>query len=249
MSWNPEAIAYRQTRGGPRMLRRPGGGLSLHYDTDDNRRLFSCTNLVYETVPASDSYTWSVAPALAWKPVPSVYLSFGPSLERNVVDAQYVRAVEAEAGEVPDDFGGFHYVFARLDQTTVAASLRLNVTFTPTLSLQTYLQPFVSAGRYTDFKELASSCSYDFIHYASATEAPVNPDEPADPSFNVKSLRGNAVLRWEYRPGSVLYFVWTQVREDFEPFGDLRFGPSTRRLLDTAADDVFMVKATYYLGL
>ena len=57
------------------------------------------------------------------------------------------------------------------------------------------------------------------------------------------------MLRWEYRPGSVLYFVWTQSREDFEPRGELSFGPSTRRLFDAAADDVFMVKATYYLGL
>jgi hypothetical protein len=150
---------------------------------------------------------------------------------------------------VPANFGGLHYVFARLDQTTVLANIRLNVSLTPNLSLQTYLQPLISAGRYTDFKELARARSYDFIHYASADEAPVNEGEPPDPSFNIKSLRGNAVLRWEYRPGSVLYFVWTQLREDFEPQGELRFGPSMRRLLDAEADDVFMVKATYYLDL
>ena len=86
--------------------------------------------------------------------------------------------VAATGGEVPDDFGGFHYVFARLDQTTVAATIRLNVSLTPNLSLQTYLQPLISAGRYTDFKELARSRSYDFIHYASAAEAPGDPDEP-----------------------------------------------------------------------
>ena len=57
------------------------------------------------------------------------------------------------------------------------------------------------------------------------------------------------MLRWEYRPGSVLYLVWTQLREDFEPQGELRFGPSTRRLFDAEADDVFMVKATYYFDL
>jgi len=56
------------------------------------------------------------------------------------------------------------------------------------------------------------------------------------------------VLRWEYRPGSVLYFVWTQERADFVPDGDLEFGPSTRRLLDAPVNDVFMVKLTYHLG-
>ncbi len=261
MSWNPEATSSRQTRGGPRMLRRPGGGFSLHHDSDDNRRFFTCTNLVFETVPGTDSYTWSVTPKIGWKPVPSVYLSAGPSIERNVADAQYVTAVGA-AGEVPADFGDMRYVFARLDQTTVAASIRLNVTFTPNLSLQTYLQPFVSAGDYSDFKELARTGSYDFVHYGrdggSSYDAATGIVTPAgggtpfvleDPSFNYKSLRGNAVLRWEYRPGSVLYLVWTQERTDFEPLGELRFGPSTRRLLDAPANDIFLVKLTYYLSL
>jgi hypothetical protein len=117
----------------------------------------------------------------------------------------------------------------------------------------------ISAGRYTDFKELARSRSYDFIHYGQAPGTSYQGDTVTtgggtrfalgDPSFNFKSLRGNAVLRWEYRPGSVLYFVWTQERTDREDAGDLRFGPSTRRLFDAQASDIFMVKATYYLSL
>jgi hypothetical protein len=258
--WFPEATANRQTRGGPRMLRRAAGDLGLHYDTDENRRLQSCTNAGIEVTPATDSYGAYVTPALAWKPSPRLYLSFGPTLERNVVDAQYVTSVEAPTGEVPADFGGRRYVFARLDQTTVAASIRLNVTFTPNLSLQTYVQPYISAGAYTDFKELARAGSYEFIHYGpdavaspeGMTVTPAGGGTPfafGDPSFNFKSLRGNAVLRWEYRPGSVLYFVWTQERSDEEALGDLRFGSSTRRLFDAQADDIFLVKATYYLDL
>jgi len=200
-----------------------------------------------------------VTPKLAWKPSPRLYLSFGPTLERNVQDAQYVTSVAAP-GEVPADFGGRRYVFARLDQTTVSASVRLNVTFTRDLSLQTYVQPFISAGRYSDFKELERAGTYDFVHYGQApgtsyadgtvTPAPGGtPFALGDPSFNFKSLRGNAVLRWEYRPGSVLYFVWTQERTDEEALGDLRFGPSTHRLFDARANDIFMVKATYYLDL
>jgi len=57
------------------------------------------------------------------------------------------------------------------------------------------------------------------------------------------------VLRWEYRPGSVLYFVWTQQRTDAEALGDLRFGHSVRRLFDAQAEDVFLVKATCHLEL
>jgi hypothetical protein len=254
--WFPEATANRQTRGGPRMLRRAGGDLGLHYDTDENRPLSSCTNTGIEGTPGTGSYDWYVTPALAWKPSPRLYLSFGPTFEHNVADAQFVTS-GAAPGEVPADFGGLRYVFARLDQTTIAASIRLNVTFTPTLSLQTYIQPFISAGSYSDFKELSRAGAYEFVHYGAAYNTATDTVTTAagtqfalgDPSFNFKSLRGNAVLRWEYRPGSVLHFVWTQERTDSEELGDLRFGPSTRRLLDARANDIFMVKATYYLDL
>ena len=259
VDWFPEATANRRTRGGPLMLRRGSYSAYLHYDTDDSRRLFSCNNLYWEEEPGTGSYDWSVTPSLVWKPSARLYLSLGPTLERNVQDAQYVTSVAAP-GEVPADFGDRRYVFARLDQTTVAASIRVNVTLTPDLSLQTYVQPLISAGRYWGFKELARAGTYDFIvygrdagtSYLDGTVTPAGGGTPfalPDPSFNIKSLRGNAVLRWEYRPGSVLYLVWTQQRSDEEALGGLRFGPSSRRLLDAPADNIFLVKATYYLHL
>jgi hypothetical protein len=69
------------------------------------------------------------------------------------------------------------------------------------------------------------------------------------PDFNFKSLRGNAVLRWEYLPGSVLYFVWTQSRSDYENAGEFQFKKSVDRLLDARADNIFMVKFTYWLNM
>jgi len=196
-----------------------------------------------------------------WKPASNFTLSVGPGLDRAIEDAQYVTKVAAP-GEVPADFGGLRYVFARMDQTTLSANIRLDVSFTRNLTLQTYLQPLISAGRYGDFKELARSGSYDFVLYGRDNGTTFDPAtgivDPGgggtpfalpDPSFNFKSLRGNAVLRWEYRPGSVLYLVWTQERADYEGMGGLRLGPSTRRLLDAPANDIFIVKATYHLSL
>jgi hypothetical protein len=243
---NPIAAAYdnRRTRGGP-LVRLPAGLQSdVSVTTDRTRRVVWGFELGGFRRPAAGSWNWSAGPSVTWKPVSSLALSLEPGFERNVEDAQYVTSAAAP-GEVPADFGERRYVFARLDQRTVSANVRFNVSFTPNLSLETYLQPLVSAGEYTDFKELARSRSYDFVHYDEAGAPLALPD----PSFNFKSLRGNAVLRWEYRPGSVLYFVWTQERTDFERLGELRFGPSTRRLFDAEADDVFMVKATYYLDL
>jgi hypothetical protein len=254
----PPTTNVRRSRGGPRMLEHEGGYGTVTFSTADRRRLVFSFYGTRNWTPAAGHGTdiYEIKPALEWKPASNLSLQVGPDVQRVIEDAQYVRRVDAP-GEVPADFGDSRYVFARMDQTTVAAEIRLNISFTPRLSLQTYLQPLVSAARFSDFKELARAGSYDFEHYgalydpATATVSPAGgtPFALHDPSFNARSLRGNAVLRWEYRPGSVLFFVWTQSRNDAEAIGDLQLRHSTRRLFDAEADDVFLVKATYHLDL
>jgi len=274
---NPEYFPFlsakndRRTRGGPLMLEPASSWWQFSFDSDPRQKATWHVVTSGSSAPTVNTSYWSLYPSVEWKPAPNFTLSVGPGLDRAIEDAQYVTKVAAP-GEVPADFGGRRYVFARMDQTTVSANLRLDVSFTRNLTLQTYIQPLIAAGRYSGFKELARAGSYEFIHYGrdngSTYDAKydptydrrygvVDPDGPGpapefevdDPSFNIKSLRGNAVLRWEYRPGSVVYFVWTQERSDFEAAGDLRFGPSTRRLFDAQANDIFLVKATYHLNL
>ena len=158
---------------------------------------------------------------------------------------------------------GKRYVFGTLEQRSFSATTRLNWTFSPTLSLQLYAQPLISSGNYTDFKELAQPESYDFNVYGEGNSTfseetyiadpdgsgPAAPIELSNPDFNIMSLRGNAVLRWEYSPGSTLFFVWTQSRSEFEDIGEFQFKRSMNRLVDLRADNIFMVKATYWLGL
>jgi hypothetical protein len=155
---------------------------------------------------------------------------------------------------------GHRYIFADLDQTTVSASVRLNWIFTPRLSLEVYTQPLLSSGRYTGYKELARPRSYSFTPYPdpSPTADPdrivVDPDgngpvagqEIDDPEFSLASLRGNAVLRWEYSPGSTLFLVWTQNRSDTETIGTFRTGRALNRLANAAADNIFLVKLSYW---
>ncbi|HYX82738.1 MAG TPA: DUF5916 domain-containing protein, partial [Gemmatimonadales bacterium] len=142
---------------------------------------------------------------------------------------------------------------------------RLNWTYTPKLSLQLYAQPLISAGQYDYYQELVRPRSNAFARYGrdngstiayvdSTNTYTVDPDGvgPAqslsfgNQDFNFKSLRGNAVLRWEYMPGSTLYLVWTQSRQDYESIGQFRFGPSLGRMVRAPADNIFMVKVTYW---
>ncbi len=259
VDWFPQGVSDRRTRGGPRMLNPACGSLSLEFDTDDSRPLVGTISASFTGMPGYRASAWSLSPSVTWKPAPRVRLSVGPSYERNLDDEQFVESVPT-SDPLPADFGGRRYVFARLDQTTIGAGVRLNITFTRDLTLQTYVQPYLSAGRYYDYKELARAGSYDFVHYGrdpgtsyvGGVVTPAGGGTPfplADQSFNYTSLRGNAVLRWEYRPGSALYLVWTQERSLWDTDGELRLGRFTRRLLDTPADDIFLVKVTYYLDL
>jgi hypothetical protein len=117
---------------------------------------------------------------------------------------------------------------------------------TPTLSLQLYAEPFVSNGDYGAFKELVNgrSRSYDARYTPFAYDLTANDD----PNFNVKSFRTTNVLRWEYKPGSTLFVVWQQAREnDFVP-GGFRFGRDMHDIFGVAPKNVFLVKLAYWLN-
>ncbi|MBI3578416.1 MAG: hypothetical protein HY089_03275, partial [Ignavibacteriales bacterium] len=69
-----------------------------------------------------------------------------------------------------------------------------------------------------------------------------------NPDFNFKSLRVNTVLRWEYLPGSTMYFVWTNQKADFANNGEFNLGSDLRTLLNVQPDNVFSIKITYWLN-
>ncbi|MDP9177971.1 MAG: hypothetical protein M3O61_09865 [Gemmatimonadota bacterium] len=97
-----------------------------------------------------------------WRPASNLNLSFGPVLNKNRSTGQFVRSV---GDALPSSTYGRRYVFADLNQTTLYMDTRIEWTFTPLLSLQVYAQPFVSAGRFSEFKEFLTPKTYDFAVY------------------------------------------------------------------------------------
>jgi hypothetical protein len=227
---NAQAFDNRSTRGGPLMLSLPGLSYGVSYLSDSQQRAYVFASVSGET-SASGSWSLDLNPGIEWKPTAAFSLKVSPGWERVHEDAQFVTSFNDPAAS--ETFGR-RYVFATLDQQTASASIRINWTFTPHLSLQTYLQPFVSAGKYRDYKSLARARSYDF------TPATVGDD----PSFTERSLAGNAVLRWEYRPGSALFVVWTQSRTTSESSGAFSLNPDL--LTGVTPENVFLAKLSYY---
>ena len=69
-----------------------------------------------------------------------------------------------------------------------------------------------------------------------------------NPDFNYKALVGSAVLRWEFRPGSIFYIVWTRNSSDEANAGNLNFNIDLNDMFIADADNVFAIKFTYWLG-
>src|SRR5207253_1639365 len=121
-------------------------------------------------------------------------------------------------------------VFAALVDNTLAMETRVNVTFSPALTLEVYVQPLIESDAYSGYREFAAprqlrkviygvDVGTDSVPAGAPQQHWIDPDGPAgpspkflitDPSFTFRSLRGNVVLRWEYHPGSTLFLVWTR---------------------------------------
>ena len=155
-------------------------------------------------------------------------------------------------------------MFSDLDQTQISLATRVNWAFTPRLSLQLYLQPLVAAADYAEYKELLRPRTFEFGVYGrdqgTITPDPdgylIDPDGagPAaeffvlQPDFNLRSLLGNAVVRWEYRPGSALFLVWQQRRQGVESFGDFDFDRDYLAIYHQPPENVYAIKATWWIG-
>jgi len=255
---NPRTVNVRRTRGGPTSYNLPGYEAGMYFDTNSKNKLFYFIDTGGYIQPTAKSHNWYVSPGVQWKPSSNVFLSLEPTFEYVRENAQYVTTVD---DPLATQTYGKRYVLANLDQATLSASVRMNWAFTPHLSLQLYVQPLISSGDYDDFKELARPHSYEFNAYRNGVEynpqtGTIDPDgagpAPAfsigEPDFNFRSLRGNAVMRWEFRPGSTFYLVWTQTRSEEDDAGTFRFGPSISNLARADADNIFLAKVTYYLG-
>jgi hypothetical protein len=257
-----ESFDDRLTRGGPTATSPGGYSVEASIESDSRKRVAVELGGNYDTSSAG-GFASRVELSFDIKPLSSLTISFGPEVSRSHAIAQYVRSVNDPTATAT--YGG-RYVFGDLDQTEVSGTTRVNWMFSPRASLQVYMQPLVSTGRYWNFKQLAAPRTFEFQRYGvdvgtithDAAEraylvdpdgaGPARPFGFANPDFNYKSLRVNAVFRWEWRLGSTLYVVWTQNREDeANPSDGFALRRSISSLFGARGDNVFAIKVAYWL--
>jgi hypothetical protein len=265
LNFNKRLVGYddRLTRGGPLVEDRAGQSIGGNLNTDSRRNVTGRINFNYSW-GEGEGIERRVGGNIQVRPVENWTLSFGPSLSSNQTYAQYVTTI---TDPLATETFGRRYIFTELEQRTVSMETRLNVNFTPELSIELFAQPLIASADYGSLSELRAPRTFEFDEYGrdrgtiaydeASRDFTIDPDGsgPAatftvgNRDFNRRSLRGNAVLRWEYRPGSTLFVVWQQARSATLDFGDFDLGRDAGGLFGAPADNVFVVKLNYWLNL
>jgi hypothetical protein len=236
-SWGT-VFCDRCARGGPAMRLSPAWSVLVNVAADPKRRVSPSLAAIYTTADEGHSMLWRVRPYVRVRPSSRVGVELGTRYQRNQDNTQWL----ANLGTIGADTT--HYLFGYLAQDLLSFTGRLDVTLRPTVSFQMYVEPFVTAGHFTNVRELADPRAADYDARFRPYTGPV-----PDGDFNEKSFNTSAVARWEYRPGSTLFVVWTQGRsQDDRDVGSFAATRDYRNLFSTRPDNVFLVKASYWVG-
>ncbi|MDA3859838.1 MAG: DUF5916 domain-containing protein [Melioribacteraceae bacterium] len=258
----PGSFSKTNTRGGPKTLNPSSCFFEIDGYTDRREDYVIQYNAeIGSDELGGDAYSFGID--FQWKPSPQIDFSIGPEFSNNLSMLQWVTAVEDV--NATNTYGS-RYVFGEMNQKTISANIRLNWTFTPKLSLQLFVQPLISVGNYANFKKLERPRALDYDYYgdngstitydSDNSEYTVDPDGSGEsnftfenPDFNFKSFRANLVFRYEVLPGSILYFVWTNDRSNYENQGKFDVANDFANLWEAETDNVFLLKFTYWIDI
>ncbi|HUS32318.1 MAG TPA: DUF5916 domain-containing protein [Kofleriaceae bacterium] len=229
-----------EMRGGPALRTDPRYALHLTANSDSRKKVRVDLDFAAERKPETDYMLVRVDTGLFVQARSNIDVSIGPTWTEATDPLQYVDQIDDTAGMT-------HYLFGRIRLTTVSLTTRMNWTFSPKLSLQVYAQPFVAVGSYSEYKDVDNPHADRFEDRFK----PITGGESFTfdkPDFNFGQLRSTMVLRWEYRPGSALFAIWSH-GQTADGTGLFDLGNDLATLARSASENIVMVKANYWIGL
>ncbi|MBS4014659.1 MAG: carbohydrate binding family 9 domain-containing protein [Bacteroidetes bacterium] len=259
-NYNHEPLSVAWLRGGPSFAMNSSVNSWVSAGTDDRKAVRFSVSSNYQHGFENSYESMGVNVGITYRPHNALLLSLAPGYSQYSNQVQYVTTTNIGSEKV--------YIVGNLDQTVASLSLRINYTITPDLSLQYWGQPFIATGKYSDFKKVVNpsakglndrvnsftenQISYDAneMVYLVSESGNGNTDYGFyNPDFNFKEFLSNLVLRWEFRPGSTLFFVWSQTRNHFLRDGEFDFQHDVSELFADTPHNVFMLKFSYRIGV
>ncbi|HJR64601.1 MAG TPA: DUF5916 domain-containing protein [Gemmatimonadaceae bacterium] len=234
----------RVSRGGPAVRRSPSVDYWGGIEGDARKAIQPFLWGGYWRGDEGNSHNWWIEPSLSFRASTRFSGAVGFTYLRNTDDAQW----KGNFGDAGADTT--HYTFAHLNQTTVSLTARVNYTFTPNVSLQIYAQPFVTTGTYSDWRELDDARAERYeTRFKPFVATAVGGDSDDPGGFDFGQFRSNTVLRWEYRSGSTLFFVWSQGRDrSVDGAARFQFRDGVEDLFRQHPDNTFLIKASFWFN-
>jgi hypothetical protein len=244
-------------RGGPAMLLPGSTSGSLFVETSSQKKLSAELSGFYSLRFEESGHEFGIDFELDYKPISNLRFSLEPGYNYEESVLQYVDQQHIEDAD--------RYIFGRIEQQIVSMSFRLDLIITPELTIQYWGQPFIASGKYSEFKYITDPTADRFSdRFRTYADDEIRLDEDnmyqveessnslsygfENPDFNVKEFLSNLVFRWEYRPGSFVYLVWSQTRSGSDPYGIFHLGEDFSDMWDIHPQDVILLKVSYRFG-
>ena len=244
-------------RGGPSFINPGNQSFNLNIGSDYSKKLAFTVGSYHGSGDANSFRAHEYWADINYRPTNSISISIDPDYEISLSELQFVSTAGTSENPI--------YLFGKLEQKTMGITFRINYTINPELSIEYYGQPFISAGKYTDFKSITQPNADKFrdrFHTFTPGEITLNQETNnytisdgigdfslSNPDFNFRQFRSNLVVRWEYLPGSTLYLVWSQGRTSSASNGIFSYGNDMKDLFKITPHNVFLVKFSYWFAL
>jgi len=261
VTWNPYDVSNTALRGAGSLRRPDGIGWNYFLTSDYRKKIYASLNLFKFWGFHNTLNFKSAQLTVYWVPINALSINLSASYNYNWRrQDQFVSNVSYNNSN--------RTIVAEVKQNTLRFTGRVSYNITPDLTIQYYGQPFITRPLYSNFGYINEALSKDYkkrvTHYgpglvwlnSAGNEYYVdeNNDGFTDyrfdkPDFNFVQFRSNLILRWEYRPGSEFYFVWSDGNTANDAFNDIDT-PIFKSLFDNAfsggnARNSFLVKFTY----
>jgi hypothetical protein len=260
---NSPSLSTNMLRGGP-MMKMPGSTqVNAGISTDSRKKLNISVNMNSNTGFEKNNHSFYIGSDITYKPINFLFFTFSPAFNKSYSNLQYVMPLNYNGSE--------RYIFASIDRQTISASFRLNFNLTPDLTLQYWGQPYIASGKYYNHKYILDPMAKEYADrfhvYTDAQKSfdtdnnIYNIDENLDGNtdytignnnFNYQFFLSNLVIRWEYSPGSTVYLVWSQTRDNYNSSGQMDFTNNMGDLFNRNNDiphNIFLIKFSYRFGI
>jgi len=243
-------------RGGPAMITPGSFNYNINIGSNSTKKLFVNTGFYNSYGNDASSNSYGIYTNIQYRPLNILSISVSPHYNFNNSELQYITE-ESYNDEA-------RYIFSGIEQQTFSMTIRIDLNITPDFTIQYYGAPFISSGLYSDYKKITDSKNETYenrFHLFNENEINYfvndemfgiseNGNNTYDYYFgkndyNYKQFRSNLVLRWEYKPGSLLYLVWSQDKTDYSSDGNFNLGNNIKDMFKVRALDVILLKLSY----